>query len=331
MKRIAWICAGCAVLVAFAAPLAAQEAAREAASPAQLRAAALGQEMPGRQMSGPISASAPRSVPMAFGMSLALPGLGQAYNRNWVRSAAAAALEGGLLIAYFSWKDQGREGERAYQAYAHRFWDPRQYASWLNDYAGWLKTDAPPDRPLPASAISPPSGIDFGAPQTWTDADRQVVREFFDAMRAVEREIWHPETGAAFSHEIPYFGEQQYYELIGKYFQFAPGWTDYPAWKNGEDFTDAIDPERTGADGSKPNVQGRFLDYAEDHARANTLLRRASRASAFLVLNHALAAFDAAISARLRNRRIQTSMALNYAGYGTRRAPELSARITWVF
>ncbi len=329
MQRI--VLTGFVVLIALAAvrpaPLAAQNASEDFVSAAQLRSGILHQEMP-----EPIAPDASRSVPLAFGMSAVLPGLGQAYNRNWIRAAAAVAIEGGLLVAYFTWRDRGRDGERAYQAYAHRFWDPVQYASWLNDYAAWLEAGVEPeDRTLQVATISPPSGIDFGAPASWTEADRQVVREFFDAMRAVENEIWHPETGAAFSHEIPYFGEQQYYELIGKYYQFAPGWMDYPAWKSGEDFTGAIDPERTGANGSKPNVQGRFLDYAEDHAHANTLLRRASRASAFLALNHVLAAFDAAIAARLRNRRIETRMTVGYAGYGTHRAPELSARITWRF
>ena len=101
--------------------------------------------------------------------------------------------------------------------------------------------------------------------------------------------------------------------------------------RNGEDFTDAIDPERTGANGSKPNVQGRFLDYAEDHAHANTLHRRASRVSAVLVLNHVLAAFDAAIAARLHNHRIETNMGVGYTRYGAYRTPEISAAVTWRF
>ena len=330
MKRI--VLTGFVVFAILAAvkpaPLAAQDAGGGVISAAQLRSRMLHRDMP--DMPGQASEGVARSVPLAFGMSVVLPGLGQAYNRNWIRSAAAFAVEGGLLVAYFTWRDRGRDSESAYQAYAHRFWAPVRYASWLNDYAGWLEAgDA--EMTLGAAVISPPSGIDFRRPDAWTDADRRLVQEFFNAMRAVEREVWHPETGAAFSHEIPYFGEQQYYELIGKYYQFAPGWVDYPVWKNGENFTDAIDPERTGANGSKPNVQGRFLDYAEDHAHANTLLRRASRVSAVLILNHVLAAFDAAIAARLHNNRIGTNMGVGYTGYGASRTPEISAAVTWRF
>lgn len=264
-----------------------------------------------------------RSVPLALGLSAAVPGLGQAYNGDWIRSAVAFAVEGGLVIGYFLWKDRGQEGEEAYKAYAQQHWDPAQYASWLNDYVDFLEESD--GATLGVEPVSIPGGIDFTAPGSWSAQEAQAVRAFFDEVRAVEDIVYHPETGAAFSHNLPYFAEQQYYELIGKYFQFAPGWRDYPAWRDDGTFTEAIDPERTGPSGSKPNVQGRFLEYAVDHAEANTLLRRASRASAFLVLNHIVAAFDAAISAKLHNDRIGTNVQLGYDRFNR---SQLSASLT---
>lgn len=249
-----------------------------------------------------------RSVPLALGLSAFVPGLGQAYNRDWIRSAVAVAIEGGLVLGYLLWRANGRDREEAYKAYAHDHWDPARYAAWLNDYAAFLEQSDGAE--LEVEAIVVPDGIDFTRPATWSVQENQEVRAFFNDVRVVEDVVYHPETGAAFSHNLPYFAEQQYYELIGKYFQFAPGWRDYPAWKEDETFTGAIDPERTGPNGSKPNVQGRFLQYAKDHAHANTLLRRASRASAFLVLNHLVAAFDAAISAKLHNDRVETDVRL---------------------
>src|SRR5690606_16097531 len=117
----------------------------------------------------------------------------------------------------------------------------------------------------------------------------------------------------AFSHHLPYFSEQQYYELIGKYFQFAPGWEDYAEWVDEEgNYVDAvIDPERTAADGSKPNVRGRFVEYAHDHADANTLFRRASRVASILLVNHVVAAIDAAVSAKLHNDRLTPGVSLH--------------------
>ena len=264
------------------------------------------------------------NVLLAGGLSLVVPGLGQAYNRNWIRSALAIAIEGGLVTAYFVWRRRGFDGERAYKEYAHRFWDPARYAAWLNDYVIFL--EQADGAMLGAVPIEAPSGVDFSAPGSWTDAQRRLVRDFFEDVHVVEDLVYHPSTGASFSHNLPYFAEQQYYELIGKYFQFAPGWRDYPDWKKGDAFTDAINPDQTGSDGSKPNVRGYFLDYARDHAAANTLLRRASRASAFLILHHFVATLDALISAKLHNHRIQSDLSVGVGPIGD---PQVSAALAW--
>ena len=246
-----------------------------------------------------------RSVPLAFGLSAVVPGLGQAYNRQWIKAAAGLAFEAALVTGYFVWRDRGLEGEAAYIDYAHRYWSPARYARWLEDYTDFL-----PDTDRAELAVP---DVDFEAPGAWTPAEREAVTAFFNRIRAAEREAYSLETGASFSHVLPYFGEQQYYELIGKYFQYAPGWDDYAAWldADGNPLPDVIDPaRREGAD--RPNVRGRFLDYARDHARANDLLRRASRASALVLVNHFLAAMDAALSARLHNNRLSTDVRLGY-------------------
>ena len=267
-----------------------------------------------------------RSVPLALGLSALLPGAGQAYNRDWIKSVVALAIEGALIGGYFSWRARGMDGEEAYKEYAHDFWSPPRYATWLNDYVLWLNEAH--NASISAPPIEIPGGIDFTAPESWTSQESAAVRQFFNRIRAVEGQIFHPETGASFSHKLPYFSEQQYYELIGKYFQFAPGWEDYPAWRVGEEFTTAIDPERTGPGGTKPNIQGRFLEYADDHADANTLLRNASRVSSFIVLNHLVAAIDAAISARLHNIRLETDVQL---GFDVMNEPAVFASVRWSF
>ncbi|MEX0599458.1 MAG: hypothetical protein WD205_02370, partial [Rhodothermales bacterium] len=177
------------------------------------------------------SSEARRSVPLAFGLSAALPGAGQVYNRTWIRAAGAFIVESGLILGYVLWKDRGQDAEAAYKNYAHEHWDPGQYAAWLNDYVDYL--EEVDGGSLGVDDIPIPQGIDFSEPLAWSPQERQAVRSFFDEVRAVEDEVYHPETGAAFSHNLPYFAEQQYYELIGKYFQFAPGWADYPRWKEG--------------------------------------------------------------------------------------------------
>ena len=235
-----------------------------------------------------------RSVALAGVLSIAVPGAGQVYNRNWFKAVALAGIEGAIVATYFTWRDRGREGERAFQAYAHAYWSPIRYARWLSGYSGY----GGPEIPLPSLGEA-----DFQQPEQWTDAQRREVDAFFRDIRAAESQSIHVETGAAFSHVLPFFAEQQYYELIGKYFQYAPGWDDY----NGAD-----DPEETGPDGEKVNVprDSRFFTYAADHADANTWFRRASRLSGVIVLNHFLSAIDAAVSAKLHNDRLSTRVAL---------------------
>ena len=267
-----------------------------------------------------------RNVLMAFGMSAVAPGAGQIYNRQWVKAAVAIGLEAALVAGYFVFRSRGQDGEAAYKAYAHQFWDPAQYATWLNDYVDYLELEHGAE--IDADPVPIPTGIDFTSPESWSADDRQMARAFFNQIRGVEDNVYHPETGASFSHKLPYFGEQQYYELIGKYFQFAPGWVDYPTWREAGEFTLAIDPEYTGPGGSKPNIRGRFLEYAADHADANTFLRRASRISAILVLNHLVSAIDAAITSKLHNDSLSADLALRY---DVLNEPQLLASLRWRF
>lgn len=269
-------------------------------------------------------ASSVRSIPLALGLSALLPGLGQAYNRQWIKAVAGVAIEAALVAGYFHYRGRGRDDEAAYQAYAHAHWVPTKYAIWLQDYSDWLPLTQRHDFDVPFD-------IDFSRPDSWTVDDRSRVRAFFNDIRAVEGVIYHPETSAAFSHKLPYFGEQQYYELVGKYFQFAPGWVDYAGvdcipgdegctfpWLDSEgNYIDAVmDPERTGAGGSKPNVQGRMLEYARNHESANDLLRTASRVTSFILLNHIVAAIDAAVFAKLHNDRVSANVSATLDQFG---------------
>jgi hypothetical protein len=256
-----------------------------------------------------------RSIPLALGLSAALPGLGQAYNGQWIKAGAALALEAVVLSVWASKRSSGLDAEDAFRAFAHQDWSPARYASWLNDYSTFLQTE----RGL--SVTAPPvdirTDVDFTDPGSWNSADRAAVRGMFDQIRAIERQVYHPETGATFSHQLPFFGEQQYYELIGKYFQFAPGWYDYPEWITVEGgYTGAIDPEMTGPGGSKPNVSATFREYARDHAHAQDLLRTASRLSTLFIVNHLIAGIDAAVSAKLNSDRVSARMALGMGSDG---------------
>ncbi|MCH8276799.1 MAG: hypothetical protein IIA50_04565 [Bacteroidetes bacterium] len=266
-----------------------------------------------------------RSIPLAFGLSALVPGLGQMYNRQWGKAIAAVALEAAVVTGYFVLRNRGLDAEDVFKDDAHLNWSPIRYARWLNDYTEFLVQDH--GASISAPSITIPTGINFERPDTWTSTDRQSAAAFFEQIRTVERDVFHPETRAVFSHQLPGFGDQQYYELIGKYFQFAPGWTDYPAWESDSgEFTAAIDPEMTGEGGSKPNVSDKFYAYARDHAHSQDLLRQASRLSLLLIVNHLIAGIDAAVSAKLHTDRISTQLGFSYTPTGET-VPVASVRI----
>ena len=264
-----------------------------------------------------------RSVPLATGLSAVLPGAGQAYNRQWIKAGIGIALEAALIFGYVTWRNDGLDGERAFKSQAHHEWDPAQYAEWINDYSAFLEQQH--GASFTFSEIGIPESVDFSEPDAWSESDRTAVNQLFWDIRSAESELFHPETGASFSHQLPFFGDQQYYELIGKYFQFAPGWKDYPAWEDEEGYTEAIDPERTGTDGTKINVSPTFFQYARDHARSQDLLRRASHVTSLMVVNHVIAAVDAAVFSKLHNDRLHASVSMDYSASGTL---EPTARLT---
>ncbi len=294
------------------------------------------QAQPTADSLGILFAGPRKNVPLAFGMSAIVPGAGQAYNRNWIKAAVAIATEATVLMLYTSWRQKGTDGRDAYQMEAHAHWSPVRYASWLNDYVQYLN-QLPGGQPIttqPIDLVPLFSSLDLSRPDIWSQSEQLAVRSLIQEIRRVEGVVYNGNTGAAFSHVLPFFGEQQYYELIGKYFQYAPGWDDYEAlvrngqitWidENGE-FIPSIEPETSGSGDRKAHVSSRFYQYADHHADANTYLRRASRITTLLIANHVIAAVDAAIFARLHNRRIQMHLGLLDDLHGqTYIAPHLS-------
>lgn len=303
------------------------------ATSAQLRAALLdtgGSESLDLRLQQPTASE--RSIPLAFAMSAVVPGSGQAYNRQWLKAAGLIAAEVAIAAGYLVSHSQGVSARDDYHAYAHQHWQPTKYGHWLNDYKLYL-SELNPSRPIAAPDVQVPTGIDFQNPNSWSEAERRAVQEFFNGMRQLEGQLYHAATGASFAHRIPYFGEQQYYELIGKYFHFSVGWEDYeaaiaegrPTWMVEGEFLETIDPEVQDASGRYVNVSDRFWEYRDEHGRANDLFRRASRISTLFLANHLIAAVDAAVFAKLHNDRVKAEMTMEYDASGV---PTPGARLS---
>jgi hypothetical protein len=89
-----------------------------------------------------------------------------------------------------------------------------------------------------------------------------------------------------YSHTLPDRHDQQYYEMIGKYRQFAFAW-------------DGFDPSNAGPDSMSPTRD----HYLNLRAQSNNWLNKAKYSAMFSLANHILSAFDAAIAVKKYNKK----------------------------
>ena len=84
-----------------------------------------------------------------------------------------------------------------------------------------------------------------------------------------------------------HYGQQQYFELIGKYPQFSQGWDDSDQNSTG-DFYD--------------RVTERFKYYATERGKANDYYNTALTFASIIVVNHIVSAIDAVLMAHFYNK-----------------------------
>lgn len=223
--------------------------------------------------------------PMLSGvMSLLVPGAGQFYNKQYWKTAIFVALEVGLVTAGLVYDKKGDDKTSEFQNYANNIsdttgWSVVRYAEWLNTYRdGTIQINQ--DRSLPH----------------W--------------QRVNWRELNDSETG---SHKLPPYGEQQYYELIGKYHQYSSGWGDFI----GNDNISLISPS--------------FIFYAGERGKANDYYNIASKAVIGIYVNHFLSALDGVLSAVSYNNDISMKIRLENQAFADRIEfiPTFHARISF--
>lgn len=254
----------------------------------------------GLDQASPQSRTSRKSPWLAAGLSLVLPGAGQFYAESYVKSAIFLVIEAAAWTFAYT---QDRKGDRqtdAFQNFADRNWSAVQYAEYAE------ATYNPPGGPfnwrIPGTEGLPP----------WQQVDWSELNRL---ERAIGGNSANAE-GRYFSHTLPPYGEQQYYELIGKYPQYNTGWND--AMFNPGDFQ--------YGDPLSPN----FLYYSDERGKANTFYNRATTAVTVAVINHVLSALDAGWSASSYNTvHAKVEMQTRQLGFAVREVPVL--RVAYSF
>jgi hypothetical protein len=211
-----------------------------------------------------------KSPALAALFSALVPGAGEVYAESYLKAAIFFVIEVSAITASIAWNKKGKELTTEFQEFADAHWSPVRYAEWLNNYASQLGAE---------NAIKIIINPD--------DSKKSWERVSFGQINQVEELV------PTFSHRLVEHGEQQYYELIGKYKQYNHGW----------------DQSNPNTAEYLNNIPQQMLDYAAMHIKPdNTFYKYASTAVVVVVINHVLSAIDAAWTTSRYNKSLTTSM-----------------------
>jgi hypothetical protein len=231
---------------------------------------------------------------LAAALSLVVPGGGEFYSESYVKSAIFFSAEVAAIAVALAYNSKANSKTDQFQTYADAHWSAVRYAEWIVNHG---TADYGPTSPAPTPADYP-----------------AIANHDFSTINAWESSTEHSE---GFTHLLPKYGEQQYYELIGKYDQFKYGWDTYPHDANGVPVSDNGDYSGM--------IPQQMLNYAADRGKANDYYYIAGLATGIVVVNHVLSALDAALSATSYNRTIETRVGMrlqNIDGNTSEMVPE---------
>ncbi len=250
-----------------------------------------------------------RYSPMRAGLySAVIPGAGQFYTKSYLQSALFAGAEVALWILYSKYTNKGDQQTQDFQNYADGYvngsyvdakYSVVRYVKWIQYYYPTYYSTA-----VSNNGAILKDGYAASSLPPW-----ELVN--WNALNQCETLIGGNSDNVVtgFSHQLPLRPQQQYYELIGKYPQFAGGWDD--AWSNGI-------PTLTNVDVVNDKVTPHFLYYRNMRGDANNYYNIASSMSYILVANHVLNALEAAWNAAHLNSTLHASSGVqprNVDGY----------------
>jgi hypothetical protein len=244
---------------------------------------------------------------MGFLGSALIPGLSQAANGQYWKTALYIAIEATSIYFIIDGNRRGRELEQRYINIGNQDWSVVKYASWVHNYYHNVPGARSPGSPdVDIRSLLTPAGLEQynqlgGFPSPVFNIELEWTWINLNALRQLERSSLYLTSGRPFSHDVQDFGSQQYYELMSKYFQFGPGWRD---WNDNNHNVNA------GLSGMSPM----WLSHARLEERFNDSFRLAGNMVTLLVVNHLVSAFDALFTIQLRNHRLESGMHVNHYG-----------------
>ena len=228
-----------------------------------------------------------KKSPLLGGLfSLVLPGAGEFYSESYLKAGIFIAIEAAVVTTAIIYNNKGNSQTNEFQNYADQNWSVVKYATWMiNNKDNLGLTDVDPNK-MRGDIIK---STDPNLPP-WQQVD-------FAELNYYESQVGS--NGYGFTHQLPVHGEQQYYELIGKYHQYSPGWAQFEP-------TDS-DPH---------DVPEQMKSYSVMRGNANSYYNTAETAVIGIYLNHFLSALDGVWSAIRFNKDIAFNARVNSINVG---------------
>jgi hypothetical protein len=213
-----------------------------------------------------------RSPLLAGIFSLILPGSGEFYSESYLKAGIFLAVEAAVVTTAIVYNKKGDNKTNEFQNYADQNWSVVKYAKWIVDHQDQLQLSHPVDQTHPDGKILYSDIITNENPNLppWDQVS-------FSSLNYYENEAG--QVGLGFTHQLPFHGDQQYYELIGKYHQYSPGWAMF---QGGND---------------THIVPDQMLYYSGMRGKANDYYNTAETAVIGIYINHFLSALDGVWSA----------------------------------
>ncbi|MDA0986919.1 MAG: hypothetical protein O3A55_04885 [Bacteroidetes bacterium] len=227
--------------------------------------------------------------------SAIVPGSGEYLTENTFESILFFTVEVAAITSWIVFQNKGDEQTKLYKNYADENWSVVKYSEWLN------KNGSKYGDPV-AISINPNSNL-----KPWERVSWEEINKWESSSHTI-----------GFTHVLPQFGSQQYYELIGKYLQYKYGWSTYQF--NGDPL---------GDDSYSEDVPQQVKDYMAMRGKANKYFDSATLASRIVFVNHILSALNAALQAKIYNQKIETEVKLNFDNYSGKLKPEIFLTINF--
>ncbi|MEW6702999.1 MAG: hypothetical protein AB1298_09820, partial [Bacteroidota bacterium] len=219
-------------------------------------------------------------------LSFVVPGAGEFYSKSYIKSAAFIAIEATAITIGLIYNNKGDNQTNFFQNYADKYWSVERYAKWTIKNATKINSNVDPTK----YRVFEPNG-----------------KVNWDELNRLESDL-----GSYYSHRLPKYGEQQYYELIGKYPQFNVGWDDFGDENTPFVYGDPLTPK--------------FLYYSIERGKANDFYNVAAKAVVVIFVNHILSAIDAVWTASNFNKDLEMHASIEKynTGFNTVYYPQLN-------